>query len=237
MSTKPKTIYRGPVPPLLDAVQAAKIAASRDVTRPHLNGVHLSCNGGDTFVEGTDGHRLHAVRIKGRADKPARAAIVSLPDVERLAGILAGYRKVDDAQVADTMPTERRVLLEVESGGGGGVSLMITPAPEIFPPTHKVVPSADHVVDDDGSGDATAAIALDHVYVAGALRAAKLVAGDYARYLVFTMGKDSLAPIRLDVTHPDWRSSFVATIMPVRHKGYRATLALPDRSKRRRRAS
>lgn len=71
-----------PADALRDALRACLPAASRDETRPSLSGVCVAYAAADRvlYVDATDGHRLHTVRISptGSELTPARDASITL---------------------------------------------------------------------------------------------------------------------------------------------------------------
>lgn len=133
-------------------IKALLTHASKDPTRPHINGLGVSCSGGVAYAATTDGHRL-AVML-GRSDKSEAADnypafsenpnfIVPRDPLERAlkaAPRKNGWIRIDPAEGKVTVFSTLRGDFQEE--GFDPVSFGYkAPADLVFPPVRAVLPA------------------------------------------------------------------------------------------------
>lgn len=111
-----------------DALQRTVIAACKDETRFHLNGVNVESTKGVTTMVATDSHRMHVTEVA--LAFPAGSRIIPSAAVYRIAALLA------DATECAVFFDAKRVVVGV---GDSIVSAKLIDAQ--FPPWRQVMPS------------------------------------------------------------------------------------------------
>lgn len=106
-----------------ETLQAVRIAASTDETRVTINGVHFA----PTYVEATDGHRLHRVTHKEPIGDGERTVTLASVDAA-----IRTHGKAREPMVANAK-------WEV----GDGVTLPVEEREAEWPNTNQVIPKSD----------------------------------------------------------------------------------------------
>jgi DNA polymerase-3 subunit beta len=191
-------------------LEGAILTASKDQTRPHLNGVLFKFDRETMTVVSTDGHRLTKVMAcySGEELGPNESAKYLIP-LDRVLGVLKavkGPARVGQEPIQfDLHPKHVSITLL------NGDEYTCTPVDENFPPYDKVIPGER---DTDGKEGANV-IGVSAKYLGDVGKAGRYLAHVKSGGVQFSVDGNR-DPIRIDMVNTDLGTETVIVIMPMR---------------------
>ena len=184
-------------------IKATIAAASTDLTRAQLTGVHLEAAGDRLTAVATNGHFLIAASVGKAVSKPESVAWLSLVEAKELAKILKPTKKTRDEVVTVEIADEQITVI----GNTPWASASHRAGP--FPPWREVVPARRSRVIGDRF-----IVGVNPAYLA---TIGKAIAGFLGNGVAvrWSVGESELDPIRIDADDPG-AGEIVAVLMPVR---------------------